>query len=455
MWTIGFADRLCFPRFPSQFTSFQSLQAPLHQALENLAATAAKYPELEQEAVALRAEIEQRAATEAALRADIEQGAATEAALRADIEQRAVTEVALRAYIEQRAATEVALRADIEQRAATEVALRADIEQRAATEAALQADIEQRAATEAALRAEVEQRAAAETTLRNAVDHVKREAADWEARAEAVKADAATMRSELTKANRERNERAAAAEALRNDLSSVRSELAATQDVELVAAHRDHRHATPPRQASREPVTRAKPLFRGHRQPRLPSDLGFYDLRLAEAREAQANLARKYGLSAFCYYYYWFNGSRILERPLDEVLASGKPDYPFMICWANEPWTRNWDGENQHVLLSQTYEPGWATRFARDVARLLRDRRYFRLGNQPMLLIYRIAHIPEQGLAMREIRMTLRENGIPEVHLAAAWVRFTEDDELPTDPSIVGLDAYFEFPPHMVAAQPL
>jgi lipopolysaccharide biosynthesis protein/glycosyltransferase involved in cell wall biosynthesis len=202
-------------------------------------------------------------------------------------------------------------------------------------------------------------------------------------------------------------------------------------------------------------VTRAKPLFRGHRQPRLPSDLGFYDLRLAEAREAQANLARKYGLSAFCYYYYWFNGRRILERPLDEVLASGKPDYPFMICWANEPWTRNWDGENQHVLLSQTYEPGWATRFARDVARLLRDCRYFRLGNQPMLLIYRIAHIPEPGLAMREIRMTLRENGIPEVHLAAAWVRFTEDDELPADPSIVGLDAYFEFPPHMVAAQPL
>ena len=147
--------------FVAQFISIQNLQAPVHQALENLAATAAKYPELEQETVALRADIERRAATEAALRAEVEQ----------------------------------------------------------------------RAAAEATLRAEVEQRAAAEATLRNAVDHVKREAADWEARAEAVKADAATMRSELTKANRERNERAAAAEALRNDLSSVRSELAAAQDV--------------------------------------------------------------------------------------------------------------------------------------------------------------------------------------------------------------------------------
>jgi hypothetical protein len=165
--------------FVAQFISFQNLQAPLHQTLENLAAIAAKYPGLEQEAVALRAEIEQRAATEAALRADIEQ------------------------------------------RAATETALRADIEQRAATEAALQADIEQRAATEAALRAEI--------------DHAKREAADWAARAEALKADVATMRSELAKANHGLNERAAAAEALRDELTSVRSELAAARDVGRVA----------------------------------------------------------------------------------------------------------------------------------------------------------------------------------------------------------------------------
>jgi lipopolysaccharide biosynthesis protein len=187
----------------------------------------------------------------------------------------------------------------------------------------------------------------------------------------------------------------------------------------------------------------------------LPSDLGFYDLRVEEAREAQAALARKYGLAAFCYYYYWFNGRRVLERPLNEVLASGKPDFPFMVFWANEPWTRNWDGENDDVLLPQSYEPGWVTRFARDVAPLLRDQRYFRLAGAPMLLIYRVAHIPNPAAAIHELRTAFLDEGIPKVHLAATWVRFRDDHELPADPGVFGLDAYFEFPPHMGAAQPL
>ena len=200
-------------------------------------------------------------------------------------------------------------------------------------------------------------------------------------------------------------------------------------------------------------VTRAKPLFEGHRQPRLPADLGFYDLRLPEAREAQAALARRYGVSAFCYYYYWFNGRRVLERPLGEVLTSGRPDFPFLICWANEPWTRNWDGLGRDILLPQTYNPGWTARFAGDIAPLLRDQRYFRLEGRPMLLIYRIGHIPEARAAMRELRAALLEEGIPSIHLAAAWVRFQEDGDLAADPTALGLDAYFEFPPHMLPSQ--
>ncbi len=199
-------------------------------------------------------------------------------------------------------------------------------------------------------------------------------------------------------------------------------------------------------------VTRAKPLFSGHRQPRLPSELGFCDLRLAETREAQASLARQYGISGFCYYYYWFNGRRILERPLDEILTSGRPDFPFLICWANEPWSRNWDGLNDQVLLPQTYEPGWIKRLARDTAPLLRDRRYFHLDGRPMLLIYRIQHIPEAAQAMRELRAALSDAQIPTVHLAAAWVQFPNDQELPNDPAALGLDAYFEFPPHQIPA---
>ena len=202
-------------------------------------------------------------------------------------------------------------------------------------------------------------------------------------------------------------------------------------------------------------VTRAEPLYTGHRQPRIPSDLGFYDLRLPEVREAQANLARRYGLSAFCYYYYWFNGRRLLERPLDEVVTSGRPEFPFMICWANEPWTRNWDGLNRDVLLPQTYQTGWAASFAHDVAPLLRDPRYFRLAGKPMLLIYRIMHIPAASAAMHDLRATFSEEGIPDVHLAAAWAKHPGDDDMPEDPNVLGLDGYFEFPPHMAPSLPL
>ena len=89
-------------------------------------------------------------------------------------------------------------------------------------------------------------------------------------------------------------------------------------------------------------VVKARPLFRGHYQPHLPADLGFYDLRVPEVRQQQAALAERYGLSGFCYYHYWFNGHRLMQRPVEEMLASGKPDFPFMLCWANENWTRAW-----------------------------------------------------------------------------------------------------------------
>ncbi len=102
-------------------------------------------------------------------------------------------------------------------------------------------------------------------------------------------------------------------------------------------------------------VAKAEPLFRGHYQPRLPADLGYYDLRLPEARAAQAELARRYGIEGFCYWHYWFHGRRLLERPVGEILASGEPDFPFCLAWANESWSRSWLGDDRELLVEQTY----------------------------------------------------------------------------------------------------
>jgi lipopolysaccharide biosynthesis protein len=197
-------------------------------------------------------------------------------------------------------------------------------------------------------------------------------------------------------------------------------------------------------------VARATSMFRHHRQPRLPADLGFYDLRLPDVRHAHAELAKHYGLSAFCYYYYWFNGRLLLNRPLDEVLQSGSPDFPFMICWANESWSRNWDGGNREILVQQTYNENWPLAFARDIAPILKDQRYFRLDGKPVVLIYRVMHIPDCADALSQLRIALQREGVEEVYLVAGWFGIQGDQTPPTDARQIGLDSYFEFPPHSV-----
>src|SRR6266478_229140 len=142
-------------------------------------------------------------------------------------------------------------------------------------------------------------------------------------------------------------------------------------------------------------VVKARPQFKGHYQPHLPGELGFYDLRLEEVRQRQAALAREYGLYGFCYYHYWFNGRRILERPFKEVLASGKPDFPFCLCWANENWTRVWDGGGQDVLLQQHYSAEDDRQHIRWLANAFRDPRYIRIGGRPLFLVYRTELLPD------------------------------------------------------------
>lgn len=194
-------------------------------------------------------------------------------------------------------------------------------------------------------------------------------------------------------------------------------------------------------------VVRAKPLFRGHCQPRLPADLGFYDLRLKEVQEAQAKLAKQYGIYGFCYYYYWFDGKKLLNRPIENMLSSGKPDFPFCICWANENWSRNWDGQNRHVLLEQNYSDDSSRRFIHDVIPFLKDKRYIRHNGKPTLIIYRIKAIPNWLETAQIWREECRDAGVGEIHLCA--VRFALEP-LEGQPEDHGLDAYVLFPPHEV-----
>jgi lipopolysaccharide biosynthesis protein len=142
-------------------------------------------------------------------------------------------------------------------------------------------------------------------------------------------------------------------------------------------------------------VTKARPLFKGHYQPHLPADLGFYDLRVPEVREQQAQMAKEYGIYGFCYYHYWFNGKRILERPFQEVFECGQPDFPFMLCWANENWTRAWDGHDKFVLLEQKYSEEDDRAHIQALIPYFKDKRYIRVNNKPVIAIYKTALMPD------------------------------------------------------------
>lgn len=189
-------------------------------------------------------------------------------------------------------------------------------------------------------------------------------------------------------------------------------------------------------------VARAKPLFPDHYQPHLPADLGFYDLRLPETRAAQAELAREHGLHGFCYYHYWFNGRRILERPFNEVLESGKPDFPFCLCWANENWTRVWDGGERHVLLEQHYSHEDDLAHIRSLIPAFKDPRYIRVDGKPLFLVYRTGMLPAPARTAEIWREAAREAGLEGLYLVRV-----ESHGDSADPKAIGFDASVEFAP--------
>lgn len=197
-------------------------------------------------------------------------------------------------------------------------------------------------------------------------------------------------------------------------------------------------------------VVTARPRFRGHEQPHLPTDLGYYDLRVHEVRDKQAELARRYGVSAFCYYHYWFNGRRLLNEPLDGVLETGQPDLPFVLCWANESWTRAWDGASSDTLIAQEYGEDDDRDHIRWLCEVFADERYLRIGGKPLFLVYRASELPDPRSTTQLWREEAANRGIGELVLGRVESFRTERE----DPRPLGFDLAVEFQPDWVNLGP-
>lgn len=166
-------------------------------------------------------------------------------------------------------------------------------------------------------------------------------------------------------------------------------------------------------------VAAAERLFVGHRRPDLPGELGFYDLRVPEVRDAQAGLARDHGVTGFCWWHYWFAGRRLLSRPFDEVLAARSPTLPFSLCWANQSWSGVWHGAPDRVLIEQTYPEGDDERHFASLLAAFRDERYHRVDGRPLLGVFRPQELPDAPRFVETWQRLATEAGLGGLYLVA------------------------------------
>ncbi|MCU0730567.1 MAG: glycoside hydrolase family 99-like domain-containing protein [Hyphomonas sp.] len=194
-------------------------------------------------------------------------------------------------------------------------------------------------------------------------------------------------------------------------------------------------------------VTKALPRFEGHYQPKLPADLGFYDLRNVDVMREQAQLAKTFGLTGFCFHFYWFGGKRLMETPILNFRAAEDIDFQYSLCWANENWSRRWDGAEHELLIGQSHSPEDDIAFIKYVSRYFEDRRYIKIDGRPVLTVYRPDILPDPKGTVERWRKTVKELGFPDVYLVATTAfGFTDYKRL-------GFDALSEFPPHAIYAR--
>lgn len=190
-------------------------------------------------------------------------------------------------------------------------------------------------------------------------------------------------------------------------------------------------------------VRPAKPQFLGHYQPHKPHpDIGYYDLTEQETFAKQIELAKSYGIFGFCFYYYWFGGKRLMQKAIESYLANDDLDHPFCLCWANENWTRRWDGLDADILIAQDHSPEDDIACIADLSRYIKDKRYIRINGRPLVLVYRPSLLPDPAATASRWREWCRDNGIGEIYLA--YTQSFENE----DPRTYGFDAAIEFPPN-------
>ena len=191
-------------------------------------------------------------------------------------------------------------------------------------------------------------------------------------------------------------------------------------------------------------VGKAKPNYEGHYQPHCPIHLGYYDLRVPQVMEEQARLAKEYGIHGFNYYFYWFAGKILMDTPLEAMLQNKNVDMPFCLTWANENWTRRWDGQENDVLIAQNHSDEDSLLFIKHLIKYFKDERYIKVDGKPVLMIYRASIIPNMAATAKLWRDEVRKHGISDLYLICAQsFGIRSPDEF-------GFDASAEFPPHTV-----